>query len=71
MKLLPLVFTADVLTLTPLSAQMLPQVSPKDVGLGQERLDRIRPVMDSCRYQCISVRNGEDEIRNTSVRKLA
>jgi len=29
-----------------LSAQMLPQASPQEVGLSQERLDRIRPMME-------------------------
>jgi CubicO group peptidase (beta-lactamase class C family) len=46
MKLFPLIFTAAALALTPLWAQMLPQTSPQELGLSQERLDRIRPVME-------------------------
>jgi CubicO group peptidase (beta-lactamase class C family) len=41
MKLFSVIFTAAVLPLVPLQAQMLPTASPKDVGLSQERLDRI------------------------------
>jgi CubicO group peptidase (beta-lactamase class C family) len=43
-------FTAILITLSviPLCAQMLPGVNPKDVGLSQAALDRIRPVMEKC-----------------------
>jgi CubicO group peptidase (beta-lactamase class C family) len=40
--------TATVLApLAPLWAQMLPQAKPEEVGMSPERLDRIRPVMES------------------------
>lgn len=39
-------FCALILSVAALGAQTLPQVSPTQVGLSQERLNRIRPAME-------------------------
>ena len=46
MRFFPVVLIAAIAALTPLPAQLPPQVKPEEVGLSQERLNRIRPMME-------------------------
>jgi hypothetical protein len=45
-KLSAIILIGAAALVLPLRAQLPPRVAPKEVGLSQERLDRIRPMME-------------------------